>query len=49
MPVLARHSEAEVVSMNWIVGYLFDGWNSLRAGVQEIGEAFDRAMDVWDE
>lgn len=35
--------------MNWLIGYLFDGWNALRATAQGMGEAFDRAMDVFDE
>lgn len=36
-------------NMKWIAGYLFDGWNSLLYGIEEMGKAIDRAMDVWDE
>ena len=35
--------------VNWIAGYLYDGWNSLRFAAQEMGKAIDRAMDVWGE
>ena len=49
MPVLARHEKPEVVNMNWIVGYLFDGWNSLLYGIEEMGKAIDRAWGDDDE
>lgn len=35
--------------MNWIVGYVFDGWNGARSIAREWGEAIDRAMDVWGD
>ena len=35
--------------MRWMVGHLFDGWNSLRYAAQELGKAMDRAMDVWSD
>ena len=35
--------------MKTLYAYLFDGWNSLRFAVEEMGRAIDRAMDVWDE
>lgn len=35
--------------VNTIIGYLFDGWNSLRFAVKECGEAVDRALDCWDD
>ena len=49
MPVLACHEKPEVVNMNWIVGYLFDGWNSLLCGIEEMGKAIDRAWGDDDE
>jgi hypothetical protein len=31
--------------MKWLVGYIFDGWNSLMFGIEEMGKAIDRAWD----
>jgi hypothetical protein len=28
---------------SWLIGYLFDGWNSLMYGIEEMGKAIDRA------
>ena len=36
-------------AVKWIVGYLFDGWNSLRFAAEEMSKAIDRAMDVWPD
>ena len=38
-----------MVTMRWLVGYVFDGWNALMFGIEEMGKAIDRAMDVWDD
>lgn len=37
------------MAMRWIVGYIYDGWNSLRFGVEEMGKAIDRAWEDDDE
>lgn len=34
--------------MATLIGYLFDGWNSLRFMAKEAGEAIDRAMN-WED
>ena len=31
--------------MRWLVGYIFDGWNSFRYAIDEIGKAIDRAWE----
>ena len=49
VPELSPHEQGEVVTVRWMTGYLFDGWNSLRFAATEMGKAIDRAMDVWPE
>jgi hypothetical protein len=35
--------------MKWIVGYIFDAWNSVRFMVDEFYESVDRALDAWGD
>lgn len=31
------------MTMKWLAGYVFDGWNALMFGIEEMGKAIDRA------